>query len=86
MVSKIFQYITGTCKCFNRGKEGTKATVRVLRGGKQMDFATLRRPIKLKSVVSSKAEVNGKEIGNILPSVVVLTLKSDSQGCFMTGL
>jgi carboxyl-terminal processing protease len=46
-----------------RGKEGTKVSVRVLRGGSnQLDFTIIRRPITLKGVASTVKVVKGKNV------------------------
>ena len=54
-----------------RGKAGTKASLRILRDGKEIDFTILRRPFKLKSVIWSLTSINGKPCG-------IITIKSFS--------
>jgi carboxyl-terminal processing protease len=46
-----------------RGKENTKATLTVVRGTESLNFAAVRKPIKLKGVESYVKEVNGKKTG-----------------------
>ena len=43
-----------------RGKEGSKASLRLLREGRPLDFTIVRRPIKLRGVTSSMITVGGK--------------------------
>jgi len=54
-----------------RGKAGTKASLRILRDGKEIDFTILRRPFKLKSVLWSLSTIDGKPCG-------IITIKSFS--------
>ncbi|KAJ1432962.1 ClpP/crotonase-like domain-containing protein [Ochromonadaceae sp. CCMP2298] len=48
-----------------RGKEGTKASVRVSRGGSEVDVSALRRAIKLKGVSYSQLQTGGKKVGYV---------------------
>lgn len=52
-----------------RGKEGTKANVRLLRAGASLDYSVARRPLRLKGVTESRVRVKGKD-------VLVLTVRS----------
>jgi carboxyl-terminal processing protease len=54
-----------------RGKAGTKASIRILRDGTELDFSIVRRPFKLKSVLWSIININGKPCG-------IITIKSFS--------
>jgi carboxyl-terminal processing protease len=48
-----------------RGKEGTKASVRVARGGSEVDVSALRRAITLKGVSYSTVSAGGKKVGYV---------------------
>jgi len=54
-----------------RGEKDTKASIRLSRAGKAMDFEVIRKPFKLKGVLSTVATVKGQNVG-------VITVKSFS--------
>mmetsp|Transcript_39522 Transcript_39522/g.40276 ORF Transcript_39522/g.40276 Transcript_39522/m.40276 type:complete len:458 (-) Transcript_39522:126-1499(-) len=46
-----------------RGKEGTKASIRIIRNNNQLDFNPIRKPLKLVGVKGEREKVKGKEVG-----------------------
>lgn len=48
-----------------RGMRGTKASIRVMRKGEQVDVTVVREPFKLKAVTSSRLTANGKSVAFI---------------------
>ena len=48
---------------WGRGKEGTKATVPVSRGGELRDFQAVRRPLKIRGVRWERVAVKGQQLG-----------------------
>jgi len=54
-----------------RGKQNTKASLRLLRGGQSFDFVVVRQPFKLKGVSWERVKSKGKDVG-------LITIKSFS--------
>ena len=48
-----------------RGKQGTKASIRVFRGSETLDFLVVRNPFKFKAISSSRQNINGKDVAII---------------------
>ena len=65
-----------------RGKEGSKASLRVLREGKTLDFTIARRPIKLKGVTSSLVSFGGKNAAVINVRSFASSTASEVQRAF----
>ena len=50
---------------YMRGKQNTKASIRIERKSEMLDYTVLRNPFKFKAQLSSRENINGKDVALI---------------------